>query len=157
MWLLTPFTIPKMLHESPPPQPSEEESPRVCSISSSFPSPHPKDIQVTLKPEERLTNQNPFWSSFSFLSWHRRPPLCTVSSRTRYFSPPTPSSQGHWATPRRPHSRSHSPRAHPAGSAGCPSQACSSHPDRGLAPELDTISFNQWTRGWPGGGETDLQ
>ncbi|XP_029792999.1 neuronal PAS domain-containing protein 2 isoform X2 [Suricata suricatta] len=63
---------------------------------------------------------------------YRRRPLCTVSSRTRYFSPPTRNRQGPWATPHRP-----SPHAHPEGSAACLSpRASSSRPGSALAPKL---------------------
>ncbi|XP_046517198.1 neuronal PAS domain-containing protein 2 isoform X1 [Equus quagga] len=63
---------------------------------------------------------------------YRRQALCTVSSRTRCFSPPTRNSQGPWAMPRNP-----SPHALPEGSAACPSpQASSSHPGSALAPQL---------------------
>lgn len=70
-------------------------------------------------------------SPLSFLSRYRRQPLCTVSSGTRYFSPPTRNSQGPWATPRRP-----SPHALPEGSAAYLSpRASSSHPGSALAPQ----------------------
>lgn len=67
----------------------------------------------------------------SFLSRYRHQALCTVSSRTHSFSPPTRSSQGPWATP---HPRS--PHALPEGSAASPSpRASSSHPGSALEPQ----------------------
>lgn len=69
---------------------------------------------------------------FPFLSRCRCQPLCTVSSRTRYFCPPTRSSQGPCPLPHSP-----SPHAHPAGSAACLSpQASSSRPGSAQAPRL---------------------
>lgn len=78
------------------------------------------------------------------LSCYRHQHLYIVSSRTPSFSPSL-SSRGPWATqPSNPHS--HSPRALPAGSAGCPSpQVSSSHHDSALTLESAATSFNQWT------------
>lgn len=74
----------------------------------------------------------PTLEPFPFLSRYRCQPLCTASNKTRYFCPPTRSSQGPCTLPRSP-----SPYAHPAGSAACLSpQASSSRPGSAWAPRL---------------------
>lgn len=79
----------------------------------------------------------------------RRQPLCTVSNRTHYFSPPTRNSPGPWPTPRSPH-----PHAPLAGLAVCLSpQASSSHPGSASTPAGSHSALaNGWmTQGGHGG------
>lgn len=85
---------------------------------------------------------------FSPFSCYRHQHLCTVSSRTRSFSPPSPSSPGPWAMPPQPSPHSLSPHALPAGSVGCQSpQVSSSHPDSALTLESRCSQLYQWKWG----------
>lgn len=88
-------------------------------------------------------------SPFSLFRRCRRQPLCTVSNRTHYFSPPTRNSPGPWPTPRSPH-----PHAPLAGLAVCLSpQASSSHPGSASTPAGSHSALaNGWmTQGGHGG------
>jgi hypothetical protein len=82
---------------------------------------NPKGTEVTWRVEGLASHAAPFLLFPAYRHQH----LCTVSSRTRSFSPPSPSSREPWAM--QPHSlHLRNPHAPPAGSAGCQSPKVSS-------------------------------
>lgn len=139
------------------PRPPGQEEPLVLAGELGFLSPRssgrgggPFSLRRTTSPPQPFREGVPEPQNLpgagSFLSRCRCQPLCTVSSRTPSFSPPTRNSQGPWATQHR------GPRAQPEGSAACLSpQASSSRLGSGWAPWLGHISFNQWTDEGAGG------
>lgn len=122
-----PTTPPGLARATSPHMTPQERQPYSLTQPAACPA-------LPCKTVEERTSEPPLKPFVLFFSRYRHQPLCTVSSRTRYFSPPTHNSQGPWATPNHPQ-HSPSPYVLPEGSAVCLSrQASSSRPDN--APAL---------------------